>query len=273
MRIAAAQIVTGEDPRQNLELVDEWAGRASEAGAELVVFPEAVQRAFGHTLTSVAEPVDGPWGARLRDIARHHGTAIVAGMFTPAEPGEQGRARVTNTLLAVDGEGVLATYDKIHLYDAFGFQESKTVAPGEEPARFTLDGELLGLATCYDIRFPSLFTAHARAGALATILPASWGAGPGKVDQWRLLARARALDSTQYVIACGQGLPAAAGVEAVEGAPTGVGHSMIVSPTGEVLAEAGEAPELLVADLDADVVAAAREKLPVLANAREIPQG
>ncbi|MDZ5077517.1 carbon-nitrogen hydrolase family protein [Nesterenkonia sp. HG001] len=278
MRIAAAQIVTGEDPQQNLALVEKWTAQAVEAGARLVVFPEAVQRAFGHSLTPIAEPVDGAWGTELRRIAERHGVAIVAGMFTPAQPGEQGRERVTNTLLAVDGavdgtgNGVLAAYDKIHLYDAFGFQESKTVAPGEAPARFALDGQTLGLATCYDIRFPNLFTAHARAGALATILPASWGAGPGKVDQWRLLARARALDSTQYVIACGQGLPSAAGVEPVEGAPTGVGHSMIVSPTGEVLAEAGEAPELLVADLDADVVTAARQKLPVLANAREIPQ-
>ena len=271
MRIAAAQIVTGEDPQHNLELVAEWTSRAAGAGAQVVVFPEATQRAFGHNLTSIAEPTDGPWAKQVRRIAEQHGVTIVVGMFTPAEPSETGRARVTNTLLVVGG-GVQQTYDKIHLYDAFGFQESTTVAPGTTPARVTLDGLTLGLATCYDIRFPDLFTAHARAGAIATILPASWGAGPTKIDQWRLLARARALDSTQYIIACGQGLPSAAGVDAVDGAPTGVGHSMIVSPTGEVLAEAGEAPELLVADLDADVVTAARQKLPVLANAREIPQ-
>lgn len=271
MRIAAAQLVTGEDPQQNLELVREWTRQAAEAGADVVVFPEATQRAFGHSLTAIAEPADGPWATAVREIAADHDVVVVVGMFTPAPPSDEGRERVANTLLAV-GPGVEASYDKIHLYDAFGFQESATVAPGEAPVRVDVDAATFGLATCYDVRFPELFTAHAHAGAIATILPASWGAGPGKVDQWRLLARARALDSTQYVIACGQGLPSAAGVEPVEGAPTGVGHSMIIGPTGEVLAEAGEAPELLVADLDVDAVASARERLPVLANAREIPR-
>ncbi len=87
--------------------------------------------------------------------------------------------RVRNTLLAT-GRGVEASYDKIHLFDAFGFRESRTVAPGVEPVTFDVDGVTIGLATCYDVRFPGLFQALADQGALITLLPASWGAGPGQ---------------------------------------------------------------------------------------------
>ena len=274
MRIAAAQIVTGEDPRANLRLIEEKTARAAEQGARVVVFPEAAQRAFGHSLTPIAEPVDGPWANGVREIARQHQVVVVAGMFTPGVPSPEGRERVANTLIAVgpgDDHEVDVSYDKLHLYDAFGFQESKTVQPGAAPVTFTVWGLTFGLATCYDLRFPELFTAYARHGTQATLLPASWGAGPGKAEQWRLLARARALDSTQYLVACGQGLPSAAGREAVDGAPTGVGHSAVIGPTGEVLAEAGEAPEMIIAELDSERVAEARTLLPVLANAREIP--
>lgn len=269
MRIAAAQIVTGEDPQQNLELVDRWTADAAAAGAQLVVFPEATQRAFGHRLTSVAEDIGGPWGESVHRIAKRHGVVVVLGMFTPAEPTEEGKPRVRNTLLGV-GPSVMVSYDKLHLYDAFGFQESQNVQAGDRVVQFPMRGLTFGMATCYDIRFPQLFQAHARAGAHATVVPTSWAPGPGKVEQWRTLAVARALDSTQYVIACGQGLPAAAGVDAPEGAPTGVGHSMIVSPTGEILAEAGEEPELLVVDINAEAVEKARAALPVLDNARDL---
>ena len=89
-----------------------------------------------------------------------------------------------------------AHYDKIHLFDAFGFTESETVAPGTELLVLTLGGVGVGFATCYDLRFPSLFTALAERGAQLICLPASWGAGPGKLEQWQLLLRARALDCT-----------------------------------------------------------------------------
>ncbi|GFZ79033.1 carbon-nitrogen hydrolase family protein [Nesterenkonia alkaliphila] len=267
MRIAAAQIVTGEDPQQNLSLVREWTAQAAQAGADLVVFPEATQRAFGYPLGPVAETA-WEWAEEVHLIAQRHGIVVVLGMFTPGEPAEPGgRPRVRNTLLAT-GPSVYVSYDKLHLYDAFGFQESRTVEPGERRVSFDTRGVRIGLATCYDIRFPQLFQAYANDGAHLSLVPASWQTGPRKVEQWRTLATARALDSTQYVVACGQGLPEAAGVQAPEKAPTGVGHSLIVSPTGEILAEAGEAPELLIADIDMATVDQARQALPVLANAR-----
>lgn len=265
MRIAAAQIVTGEDPQQNFELVEEWATRAAAAEADVVVFPEATQRAFGYSLRSLTQEDATAWKEKVHQLAQRLGILVVTGMFTPGTPNEQGKPRVKNTLLGV-GPSVLVSYDKLHLYDAFGFEESRTVEAGQRRLVFPTLGMNIGMATCYDIRFPQLFTANATDGAEVTIVPASWAAGPGKAEQWRTLATARALDSVQYIVACGQALPEAAGVAAPEGAPTGAGHSVIVSPLGEILAEAGEAPELLIADIDAGTVASAREKLPVLEN-------
>ncbi len=160
-------------------------------------------------------------------------------------------------------------YDKIHLFDAFGFQESRTVAPGRELRRIALGGTTVGLATCYDVRFPSLFVENAAAGAQVSVVSASWGAGPGKVEQWELLCRARAIDSTGFVIACDQADPAVHGVVAGS-APTGVGHSMVVSPYGEVLGRLGSGEDTLIVDLDLATVAEAREAIPVLRNRRPL---
>lgn len=249
--------------------MENFARQAKNGGAELVVFPEATMRAFGNSLLDIAEPLDGPWATRVREIAADLEIVIVAGMFTPGHPGPAGGGeavrKVRNTLL-VTGPGVEASYDKIHLFDAFGFAESDTVDAGTGPATFELGGISFGLATCYDVRFPALFTANADLGAEVNIVCASWGSGPGKVDQWRLLARARAVDTTTYVLACGQGDPATEGIETKGSAPTGVGHSAVVSPLGEVLEELDGGTGLLFADLDPAVVKEARTKLPVLAN-------
>lgn len=264
MRVALAQIITGREPERNLDLVREYARKAKAGGAELVVFPEATMRAFGNSLLDIAEPLDGPWASQVRALAAELGIVVVAGMFTPGAAGAGG-AKVRNTLL-VTGPGVDTSYDKIHLFDAFGFAESDTVDAGTAPVTFDVGGVTVGLATCYDLRFPDLFTENADRGAVVNIVCASWGAGPGKVEQWKLLSRARAADSTTFVLACGQGDPASQGLEVKGSAPTGVGHSAVVSPFGEVLQELDGAPGLLFADLDPAVVADARAKLPVLAN-------
>jgi predicted amidohydrolase len=269
MRIALAQILSGTDPAANLQLVREYTARAADAGATLVVFPEATMCRFGVPLGPIAEPVDGPWADGVRRIATDSGLTVIAGMFTPA-----GAGRVTNTLIAA-GPGApnqLDThYDKIHLYDAFGFTESRTVAPGREPVVITVDGIGVGLTVCYDIRFPALYTELARRGAQLIAVCASWGSGPGKLEQWTLLARARALDSMSYIAAAGQADPGDALADSASGggAPTGVGGSLVVSPLGEVVASADAHPQLVVADIDLDRVADAREKIAVLRNQSE----
>ena len=262
MRIALSQIVADPDPGANLTTVKTVVEDAAARDARVVVLPEATMACFGVPLGPVAEPLDGPWATAVRGIARQARVVVVAGMFTPARDG-----RVTNTLL-ITGPEVETHYDKIHLFDAFGFAESATVAPGDRPVTFELDGVTLGVATCYDVRFPELFRRLAADGAAAILLPASWGAGPGKVEQWELLVRARALDSTSWVLACGQADPVTVGREPIGKAPGGVGHSMAVSPLGEVRDRLGAEPGLLVADIDLDEVRAARETVPVLANRR-----
>jgi predicted amidohydrolase len=262
VRVALAQLVSGPEPSANLGLVAEHARRAAGDGADLLLCPEATMRCFGLPLAGIAEPVDGRWAQRLAGIAAEHGLVIAAGMFTPSDDG-----RVRNTLRVV-GPGVDAAYDKIHLYDAFGFAESATVAPGTEPLVVEIAGVTVGFAICYDVRFPGLFTTLAERGAELIGVPASWGAGPGKVEQWELLVRARALDCTCFVAAAGQADPATVGIEPPRNAPTGVGHSLVVAPTGAVIGSLGAEPGLLVVDLDPADVAAARRSNPVLANRR-----
>ena len=262
MRVALAQILSSTEPAANLALVEDYTRQAAEAGATLVVFPEGTMCRFGVPLAPVAEPLDGPWADGVRRIAADTGVTVLAGMFTPVPDG-----RVTNTLLAV-GPGVDAHYDKIHLYDAFGFTESSGVAAGRQPVVITVDGVGVGLTLCYDIRFPALYTELADRGAAVIVVSASWGAGPGKLDQWTLLARARALDSTCFIAAAGQAYPGRELATASK-APTGVGGSLVSSPLGETVASAGPDQELVVADIDTDSVAPVRETLAVLRNRSE----
>lgn len=262
MRLAVAQIISGADPDGNLDLIRDYARRAADAQAELVVFPEATMCAFGNDLKAVAEPLDGPWAEAVRGIAAELGITIVAGMFTPGQG-----SRVRNTLL-VTGPGVESAYNKIHLFDAFGFAESDTVDAGTSPVTFEMNGTIFGLATCYDVRFPALFSTNARAGAQVNIVCASWGSGEGKAEQWDLLVRARAVDSTSFVVACGQGDPETIGSASSGSAPTGIGRSAVVSPLGVPLAVLGSGPELAVVDIDTAEIPRVRANLPVLANAR-----
>ncbi|WP_328856846.1 carbon-nitrogen hydrolase family protein [Williamsia herbipolensis] len=269
MRIAMAQVSTGTDPHANLDIVAGRTRQAAESGAELVVFPEATMCRFGVPLAPVAEPLDGPWATSVCAIAAEAATTVVVGMFTPADAAN-GRARVRNTLLVAGPDGSATSYDKIHLYDAYGFRESDTVAAGSAPTTISVAGHTVGLATCYDIRFPELFTALADDGAELIVVPASWGAGPGKRRQWRVLAQARALDSSTVVAAVGQALPDDPAT-ATSSAPTGIGNSVLVDPFGELMAEYGEHEHLGVHDVDLERVEAARAAIGVLANRRLAP--
>jgi predicted amidohydrolase len=270
MRVALAQIRSGTEPAANLDLVEDYTRRAADAGARLVLFPEATMCRLGVPLASIAEPLDGPWATGVRQIAESAGIVVVAGMFVPAGSHE-GRARVTNTLIAT-GPGVDAHYDKIHLYDAFGFTESNTVAPGREPVIITVDGDSepvnVGLTLCYDVRFPELYVELARRGAQLITVHASWGTGPGKLDQWTLLARARAIDTTGFIAAVDQAYP---GDEIAALGPTGVGGSVVASPLGEVVATAGDDPALIVTDIDLGAARKVRETIAVMNNRTDQP--
>ncbi|SDC28826.1 carbon-nitrogen hydrolase family protein [Actinokineospora iranica] len=258
MRVALCQITSTPDPTANLALVRTAVQEAAAQGAAVALFPEATMACFAVPLAPLAEPLTGPWATKVQEIADEHAIVVVAGMFTPSPDG-----RVTNTML-ITGQGNHLGYDKIHLFDAFGFTESRTVAPGNTLVTVTVEDTVLGIATCYDVRFPELFRALADQGATAILMGASWGAGPGKREQWELLVRARALDSTCWVLACGQADPGP-----VTGpAPLGIGHSLAATPFGDVVAQLGPTPGLLLVDVDTTTVDKARKAIPVLANRR-----
>ncbi|MFI6679267.1 carbon-nitrogen hydrolase family protein [Kribbella sp. NPDC050470] len=253
LRVAAAQVSAGPDPVANLATATDAVRRAAADGASLVVLPEAVLACFGTDLRTVAEPLDGPFATGLRKVAADLGVVVVAGLFEPADDG-----RVHNTLL-VTGPGVETSYRKIHLYDAFGSRESDTVAPGKELVTFGYGDVTVGLATCYDLRFADQFTALGRLGAELVVVPASWGAGPGKEEQWDLLTRARAADAQAWVLACGQAYVPPVGTD-----PLGIGRSSLTTPLGQTASRLGAAADILHGVVDTSVVSGVRQRVPIL---------
>lgn len=129
------------------------------------------------------------------------------------------------------------------------------------------DPVTVGLSTCYDVRFPGLYQRLADDGATVLLVPASWGTGPGKREQWELLVRARAVDTGSFVVACDQADPTTVGREHGK-APTGIGYSLVAGPRGEVVDALGAEPGLLVVDVDPAEATTVREQIPVLANRR-----
>lgn len=253
-RIALAQVRISEDVEQNLQTLRRTAAEAASRGADLLLLPEASLTPFGTDLRAAAEQHHPRFEALVQQLGEEHRMVIVAGSFTPAD-GE----RVHNTVIA-RGPGVHTDYRKIHLFDAYGARESETVAPGTELVTIDLHGTVLGIATCYDVRFPEQFTALARSGASAVLLPLAWAEGPTKSEQLRLLVRARALDSTSVILAADQ----APDPEYRGSAPRGIGESAVISPLGQVRAELGRDEGMLVVDLDLAEIEDARRSLPVL---------
>jgi predicted amidohydrolase len=262
MRIALCQIPVSSSPEVNSGRVRAALAEAADEGADLAIFPEATQIRFGSDLRAAAEPLDGPFCSGLASAAKDTGVALVAGVFEPAPDG-----RVFNTAVAYDAAGELvASYRKLHLFDAFGHRESDQVAPGSEPVLVTLAGVRTGLELCYDVRFGELSRALAVAGASLLVLPAAWAAGLFKEDHWVTLVRARAIENTVWVAAVGQ-VPDAD--EPPTRAATGIGRSMLVDPLGVVRVDLGPAPGVTVAEVDAGLVETVRATVPSLSNRRE----
>jgi predicted amidohydrolase len=250
LRVALVQEASDTDPAVNRARL----AQVVPEGHDLVVLPEAFARDFGPAGSDVsadAEAVAGPFGAELARVALERRTTVVAGMFeTGPDP-----QRPWNTLL-VRG-AAHAEYRKIHLYDSFGYRESDRLSAGDPtPALVDVGGVRVGLMTCYDLRFPELARLLVDQGAELLLVPAAWVAGERKVEHWRTLLRARAIENTVYVAAAGQP------------APRYSGHSMLVDPLGDVLAEAGPDAGLVHGVVDLARLAEARRTNPSLANRR-----
>ena len=277
MRVAAVQVATTLCVEENRRLATRHVGAAAQEGASLVVLPEATMCGFGDAsfdLSSVAETLDGPFVSTLSEAAAQHGVTVVAGMFERAPVA----GKVYNTAVVIGPRGLLGAYRKLHLFDAYGARESARVVAGDAsgPSSGVVTvplggagegagggGLVLGVMTCYDLRFPEMARALVERGATVIALPAHWFNGPGKAAVWATLVRARAIESTAYVVAAGKP------------EDEGVGHSMVVDPAGEVLAELGgtceggsQGTDMALAEVSAARVAEVRAALPVLAHRR-----
>jgi deaminated glutathione amidase len=262
MRIALCQIPVSSDPGVNLRRVQDALRGAAAGGADLAVFPEATLVRFGSDLRAAAEPVDGPFCAAVAAACATERVAAVVGTFEPAPDG-----RVYNTAVAFSAVGErVASYRKLHLFDAFSQRESDLVAPGSDVVLTTLAGASVGLQICYDIRFPELTRALAAGGAALVTVSAAWQAGTFKEEHWVTLLRARAIENTVWIAAAGQ-VPDPD--EKPTRAPTGVGRSLLVDPLGVVRADLGPSAGVMVADADMSLVDTVRATLPSLANRRE----
>ena len=229
----------------------------AQTGADLVVLPELwpVGAFAADDFAAEAEPLDGgPTAAVMSDAARDARVWLHAGSFVERAAGPDGAPALYNTSLVFAPDGALrASYRKIH---RFGFDEGEAalMAAGADIVTAELPDTVLGLATCYDLRFPEQFRLLVDAGAQTVVVPAGWPAR--RRAHWRLLAQARAVECQAYVLACGTA-GTHAGVEQA-------GHSMVVDPWGEVLAEAGPDQQVLTVELDPARVTAVRAEFPVL---------
>jgi predicted amidohydrolase len=263
MRAAVVQINSTDDRDANLEAASRQVRAAASDGAELVVFPEKWPLlAAGEDLAAGAEPLDGPAITAARGWALELGIDLVAGSFTESHDG----ARPTNTSVMIGSDGeIAATYRKIHMFDVdvegVKYRESEVEDAGEEVVVAEVGEARIGMAVCYDLRFPELFRALVDRGANVFSLPSAFTVPTGRAH-WEVLVRARAIENQAFVLAAGQVGPAPPHFESW-------GRSMIVDPWGVILAEVpGESEGFAVADLDFEAQRRNRSDLPALENRR-----
>jgi len=254
---------SGADMAANIAVAHDLVTEAARMDADIVLLPEKwnlIDDDPGQL--AAAESLDGPSLTAASGWAKEFGVIIVAGSISERVPdGDITR----NTCVVFDRDGsALAVYRKIHLFDVhvggFHYRESAVTQPGEETAEVDLDGWHVGLSICYDVRFPELYRTLSAAGAEILCVPAAFTQTTGQAH-WEILLRARAIENQCFVLAAGQ----------VGMHPTGTasfGHSMIVSPWGDILAEVEDGVGIAVADLDRSALEDVRARLPALRHRR-----
>ncbi|WP_346838387.1 carbon-nitrogen hydrolase family protein [Microbulbifer sp. SAOS-129_SWC] len=275
IRVAALQMVSGTSVATNLARAAQLLAQAAERGAQLALLPEDFAHLSGRGSAEAAEAYAGdgapdaeaqPIQSALARWAAELGIWIVAGAVPLAEradgaPVSGGRTR--SACLVYDACGTLrARYDKIHLFDvevddaAGRYRESASIEPGDALSMVAAAGANLGLSICFDLRFPELYRQLAMAGAEIFCVPAAFTYVTGR-DHWLTLLRARAIENGCFVVAANQG---------GEHSPKRRtwGHSAIIDPWGDVLAEASDGEAVLVADLSAQKLAEVRRRMPLL---------
>jgi deaminated glutathione amidase len=265
-RAALVQLRSGRGVDANLQSAEALIRRAAQAGAVYVQTPEntAIMELRPDRLLEAAETEETSVPlARFRALAAELGIFLHIGSL--AIKLDQTRIANRSYLIEPDG-GVAARYDKLHLFDVDlaggeSYRESQNVRPGTGAVLADLPFGRLGLSICYDLRFPQLYRALAIAGAEFIAVPAAFTRQTGEAH-WHVLIRARAIETGAFVLAATQG-----GLH--ENGRATFGHSLIVSPWGEVLAEGGEAPGIIFADLDLAASTEARARIPALKHSRD----
>jgi len=266
MKIAAVQMVSGPEIEANLAEADRLLAAAAAGGAALAVLPEyfcLIGRRDTDKL-AVAEALGvGPIQRFLADAARRHGLWVVGGTL-PIRGGDPGHVFNRCTVWAPDGT-LAGQYDKIHLFafaqGAERYDEGRVLQPGGTPVALQAGPLRLGLSVCYDLRFPELYRALMHPPCDLIAVPSAFTVPTGRAH-WELLLRARAVENQCYVVAAAQGGEHATGRRTW-------GHSLIVDPWGELLAERTEdGPGVVLADVDLDRMADVRARLPALAHRR-----
>lgn len=267
VRVAALQMRSGQEVARNAADFEALVREAAGRGAAYVQSPEMTgalmrdKQALKASLKPQDEDVIARTAARL---AAELGIVVHVGSTAIARPD----GKVANRAFVFGPDGaLLATYDKIHMFDVDldngeSWRESATYEPGVASTVVELPFGRVGLAVCYDVRFPQLFRAQALAGAQVLTMPAAFTRQTGEAH-WHVLQRARAIENGAFVISAAQGGRHDDGRETY-------GHSLVVDPWGRVLAEADhDEPAVVVADIDLAAVAGARGRIPNLKNARE----
>ena len=264
--VAAIQFASGISVETNLRTAAGLVAQAKGQGAKLVVLPENLAL-MGHKDTDKLQYAEadgvGPIQDFLSALAAEHHVWLVGGTIPiRSEPG-----KVFASCLVYDDQGRRAgRYDKIHLFDVDvpgsgeQYRESSTIAPGDKPLVLDTPFGRLGVAICYDLRFPELFRQMADGGLDILAVPAAFTAKTGAAH-WELLLRARAVENLCYVVASGQGGTHENGRETY-------GNSMVVDPWGTVLARLGTEPGVVVAEVDPESQRQKREAFPVLPHRR-----
>lgn len=259
--VACLQTTAQPNIQANLALIEPMVREARARGADFIALPENVAymgKGRDKLLANAYTEETHPAIAFFQRMARETGAWILAGSLAIAT--DHDRLANRSYLFAADGS-IAAQYDKIHMFDAVlseheSYRESENYRGGDRAVIATTPWGKLGLTICYDLRFPHLHRALAKAGARMITIPAAFAYTTG-VQHWHVLVRARAIETGCFVIAPGQ-----CGIH--EGNRRTYGHSLIVAPSGEILAEAGDTPGMILATLNLTQVDDHRQKLPCL---------
>jgi predicted amidohydrolase len=268
MRIGLAQLNSRQNKEANLAAAGEAVAKLAKDRVDLVLLPEVFNfHGLDDAYAEAAEPIPGPSTEWARGQARKHSIFLHCGSFAERRRDDRGSGdRVYNTSLVFDRTGTeVARYSKIHLFDAttpdgLEYKESAAFAPGNEVVTCDCEGVKLGLAICYDVRFPELFHALVERGAQVFLLPAAFTIPTG-ITQWEPCLRARAIENGCYMAGCGQWGRYARGRE-------NYGHSMVVDPWGTVVAQCREGVDTISVELDMDYLAVVRQRLPIQKHRR-----